>query len=51
MRQSAQNGCVPQVTRNGQRLAPPFLARQDVAKGGTLVFVVGARPNKQQVSS
>ena len=51
MRQSAQNGCVPQVTRNGQKLPPPFLAQQDVARGGVVVFVVGARPNQQQVSS
>ena len=51
MNQSARNVCGPQATRNGQRLTQPFLAQQDVAEGGVLVFVMGARPNKQQVSS
>jgi putative alpha-1,2-mannosidase len=38
---------VQQVTRNGQKLTQPFLAQQDVAKGGTLVFVMGARPARK----
>jgi len=28
-----------------QRLAQPFLPQQDVVKGGTLVFVMGAQPS------
>ena len=42
--QSAKNGCVQPVALNGQKLTQPFLAQQDVAKGGTLVFMMGARP-------
>jgi putative alpha-1,2-mannosidase len=45
--QSAKNVYVQQVTLNGQKLMQPFLAQQDVAKGGTLVFTMGARPVKQ----
>ena len=41
--QSAKNVYVQQVTLNGHKLPQPFLAQQDVAKGGTLVFVMGAR--------
>jgi putative alpha-1,2-mannosidase len=37
---------VQQVTRNGQKLTQPFLAQQDVAKGGVLVLVIGANPVK-----
>ena len=45
--QSAKNVYVQSATLNGQRLALPFLAQQDVAKGGTLVFVMGARPARK----
>jgi putative alpha-1,2-mannosidase len=31
------------VTLNGQRLAQPFLQQADVAKGGALVFTMGAK--------
>ena len=47
--QSAKNVYVQQVTLNGQKLTQPFLAQQDVAKGGTLVFVMGARPARKGV--
>ena len=45
--QSAKNVYVQQVTLNGQKLTQPFLAQQDVAKGGTLVFTMGARPARK----
>jgi predicted alpha-1,2-mannosidase len=41
--QSAKNVYVQQVTLNGQKLTQPFLAQQDVAKGGTLVFVMSGK--------
>ncbi|MFD2718852.1 GH92 family glycosyl hydrolase [Hymenobacter monticola] len=41
--QSAKNVYVQSVTLNGQKLTQPFLAQQDVAKGGTLVFTMGAK--------
>jgi len=34
---------VQQVTGNGQKLTQPFLAQQDVAKGGVLVFTMSKR--------
>ncbi|GAA4042628.1 GH92 family glycosyl hydrolase [Hymenobacter glaciei] len=45
--QSPKNVYVQSATLNGQRLAQPFLAQADVAKGGTLVFVMGGKPMKQ----
>ena len=39
--QRARNGYGPQVPHNGQKLTQPFLAQQDVAKSGVLVFVMG----------
>ncbi|MDO7854659.1 hypothetical protein [Hymenobacter convexus] len=35
------------ATLNGQQLTQPFLAQQDVAKGGVLVFMMGARPMRK----
>ncbi|WP_369810976.1 hypothetical protein [Hymenobacter aranciens] len=32
------------VSLNGQPLAQPLLAQAEVVKGGTLEFVMGARP-------
>ncbi|WP_460553082.1 hypothetical protein [Hymenobacter daeguensis] len=40
-----------QVTGNGQPLTQPFLAQQDVAKGGVLVFTMGPRPAKSYLTS
>jgi putative alpha-1,2-mannosidase len=45
--QSAKNVYVQQVPGNGQKLTQPFLAQQDVSKGGGLVFTMGARPAKK----
>jgi hypothetical protein len=32
------------AVRQREIAPPPFLAQQDVAKGGVLVFVMGAKP-------
>jgi predicted alpha-1,2-mannosidase len=45
--QSAKNVYVQQVTLNGQKLTQPFLAQADVAKSGTLMFTMGARPTRK----
>jgi predicted alpha-1,2-mannosidase len=41
--QSAKNVYVKSATLNGQKLTRPFLAQQDVVKGGTLVFVMSGK--------
>ena len=45
--QSTKNVYVQQFTLNGQKLPQPFLAQQDVAKGGTLVFTMSAWPTRK----
>ena len=47
MSQSAKNVYVQHLILNGQKLSPPLLTQQDVAKGGVLVFVMGAKPMKR----
>lgn len=44
--QGEANVYVQSVTLNGVPLKRPFLQHADVAKGGKLVFVMGAQPNK-----
>ena len=46
--QSAKNVYVQQVTLNGQKLTQPFLAQQDVAKGGTFVFTMGVQSARKR---
>ena len=48
--QSVKNVYVQQVALNGQQLTRPFLAQQDVAKGGVLVFTMGVRPSKIKIA-
>jgi predicted alpha-1,2-mannosidase len=45
--QGSKNVYVQSATFNGQRLAQPFLAQADVMKGGTLVFVMEAKPARK----
>jgi len=45
--QGEKNVFVQQVTLNGVLLKPPFLKHSDLMKGGRLVFVMGAEPNKR----
>jgi putative alpha-1,2-mannosidase len=45
--QSTQNRYVQSATLNGKPLTEPFLKHSDIANGSTLVFVMGARPNKK----
>jgi len=44
--QSAANIYVQSATLNGKPLREPFIRHEDIANGSTLVFVMGAQPNK-----
>ena len=44
--QSPENIYVQSATLNGRPLREPFIQHSDIANGSTLVFVMGARPNK-----
>ena len=44
--QSPENKYVQSATLNGRPLREPFIRHSDIANGSTLVFVMGARPNK-----
>ena len=43
---SPENGYVQSATFNGQPLDKPWIYHSDVVKGGSLVLVMGPRPNK-----
>jgi putative alpha-1,2-mannosidase len=45
--QSPRNKYIQSATLNGRPLNVPFISQADIAKGSTLAFVMGARPNKQ----
>lgn len=44
--QSGQNIYLQQVLLNGAPLRKPFIQHADIMKGGKIVFVMGAQPNK-----
>ncbi|MCA1591928.1 MAG: GH92 family glycosyl hydrolase [Acidobacteria bacterium] len=44
--QSPQNKYIQSATLNGKPLTVPFIRHADIANGSTLVFVMGAQPNK-----
>jgi predicted alpha-1,2-mannosidase len=45
--QSPQNKYIQSATLNGKPLNVPFIRHSDIANGSTLVFVMGAQPNKE----
>ncbi len=49
--QSAKNKYVQSATLNGKPLKTPFINHADIAVGSTLVFVMGAQPNKSWAST
>jgi predicted alpha-1,2-mannosidase len=44
--QSPKNKYIQSATLNGKPLKTPFINHTDIANGSTLVFVMGAQPNK-----
>ncbi|MCP9494807.1 MAG: GH92 family glycosyl hydrolase [Pyrinomonadaceae bacterium MAG19_C2-C3] len=49
--QSAKNKYIQSATLNGKPLKTPFINHADIANGSTLVFVMGAQPNKSWAST
>lgn len=47
LHQNAERFRMHHVTRNEQKLSPPFLAQQDVVRGGGLVVKMGAQPARK----
>jgi predicted alpha-1,2-mannosidase len=45
--QSPQNKYIQSATLNGKPLDEPFIRHADIANGSTLVFLMGAQPNKK----
>jgi putative alpha-1,2-mannosidase len=45
--QSPENRYVQSATLNGRALDEPFIHHADIARGSTLVFVMGPQPNKK----
>jgi len=45
--QSSKNKYIQSATLNGKPLNEPFIRHADIANGSTLVFVMGAQPNKK----
>ena len=45
--QSTRNKYIQSATLNGKPLRQPFINHADIANGSTLVFVMGAQPNKK----
>ncbi len=45
--QSRKNKYIQSATLNGKPLNEPFIRHADIANGSTLVFVMGAQPNKK----
>jgi putative alpha-1,2-mannosidase len=45
--QSPKNIYVQSATLNGKPLNEPFIRHADIANGSTLIFVMGAQPNKK----
>jgi predicted alpha-1,2-mannosidase len=45
--QSPKNKYIQSATLNGKPLNEPFISHADIAKGSTLVFFMGAEPNKK----
>jgi len=45
--QSPKNKYIQSATLNGEPLRKPFIQHADIAKGSTLIFVMGPQPNKK----